>query len=71
MIYYLHLLEAGFRAEEELQARRVQGTLTSDHLYNLVLASTGDVEQAEKAEADFILATMKTKSGTESFGDES
>tara|TARA_R100000808_G_C2123149_1_gene133970 strand:+ start:1024 stop:1203 length:180 start_codon:yes stop_codon:yes gene_type:complete len=47
-------------ARRELRARKLKAPLNSDQVFDLVLLSTGDEDQADKAKIDFIMEQMKS-----------
>jgi hypothetical protein len=48
------------QAIQEIQDRRAQASLTSEQVKELVYRATLDNEEAEDAQVEFLLKTMKT-----------
>ena len=46
-------------AHRELSARRAEGPLSHERLFDLILVSTGDREQAERASRELLAATLR------------
>lgn len=47
-------------ARRELRTRNMKVPLDSDKLFDLILLSTGDEDQADKAKTSFIMEQMKS-----------
>ena len=59
LLYVLHTLKDKIRAKKEIEKRRASSPLTEDGVRTLVYHATGDMEEADRAVAHYILQTTK------------